>query len=123
MTDARQLLEEWQTRLGLNDWVIELESNCKPEDMDLDDCDGCSTYMEVRKIAKIQIVDPETRSLNIAPFDFEMILVHELMHLKTCMLEEGTDWESLQLRTLHVLVNDMARALVDAKRSKQKKEK
>lgn len=111
-----ELLDEWKDRLGLNDWTIKLETNCKPEDMDLEDCDGCSTYMEARKIAKIQIIDPEC-SYDFVPFDFEMILVHELMHLKTCMLEEGTDWETLQLRTLHVLVNDMARALVAAKRS------
>ena len=117
MPNEAELLIEWQKRLGLTDWTIELETNCDPKDMDLEDCDGCSTYLEVRKIAKIQIVNPESRTFDFFPFDFEMILVHELMHLKTCMLERGTDWDKLQLRTLHVLVNDIARALVETKRS------
>ena len=120
-----ELLDEWSKRLGLNDWQITLDTHVKPEDMYVQDSDGCAIYEETTKAAKIQIVDPENRlKVNpgetivcLRPFDFEAILVHELLHLKLCLLEKGNDWDNkLQLRLLHQIIDDLSRALVDAKR-------
>lgn len=117
MTDARNLLEEWQTRLGLNDWEIELETDCEYTDLAIDNSDACVIFEECTKVAKIQIVAPDKRIDGvIGKFDFETTLVHELVHLKMCLLEDGEE-TSLHERLLHVLINDMARALVNAKRS------
>lgn len=119
MPSEAELLIEWKKRLGLMDWTIELETKCDPEKMDLEDSDGCVSYAEVLKAAKIQIVDPEKRDEEaFYPFDYELVLVHELLHLKLCLLERGDNWEKLQLRLLHMLLNDLAKALVDAKRYK-----
>jgi hypothetical protein len=48
-------------------------------------------------------------------YDKEKTLVHELLHLKFSFLgESGND---LQDRVAHQVLNDLAKSLVDAKRS------
>ena len=118
-----QLLDEWQTRLGLKDWLILLETNVDPNKIPIRDADGCVSYEEIVKAAKIQIINPEAivsdeDTIRLRPFDFEETLVHELLHLKFCLLERGQKWDKkLQLRLMHQILDDISRALVDAKRS------
>lgn len=126
MPEELKLLDEWSERLGLKDWYIILESNVKADDMKADDADGFVVFEETTKSARIQIIDPKSREEAEGtfgasrPFDFEKTLVHELLHLKLCLLERGDDWETkLQLRILHQIIDDLSRALVDAKRSKE----
>ena len=109
------LLVEWVTRLGLQDWVIKLEDDCKPEDMDEFDVAGCVSYSEPGKCAKIQIIDPKYYGKRIVVFDYEKTLVHELLHLKLSLLADKTG--DLQERYVHQIIDDLAKALVDAKRS------
>ena len=111
-----KLLDEWTTRLGLKDWYVVLETNVKPENMELQHADGCISYVEATKSARIQIVDEKLREPTIRPFDFEETLVHELLHMKFCLLERGDDWDNkLQLRLLHTIIDDLSRAFVAAK--------
>lgn len=120
MPEELELLNEWTERLGLKDWHILLYSNCNPEeDTILQDAEGYVSYTEATKAAKIQIVNPNKRDKDaLRPFDFEEILVHELLHLKLCLLEKGDDWDNkLQLRLMHQIIDDLARAFVDAKRN------
>ena len=117
--DEIQLLKEWKERLGLNDWFIVMETDCDPSNIEIADCDGCASYIEETKSARIQIVDEKLRKGAIRPFSFEETLVHELLHLKFGLLDEDDD-KSLRSRFLHVLIDDIARALVDAKYSKKK---
>ena len=120
MPDELKLLNEWQERLGLQDWYIVFLTNCKLEEMAVSEADGCISYTETTKAAEIQIVDPNSRNETIRPFDFEETLVHELLHLKFCLLERGTDWDNkLQLRLLHQIIDDIAKALVNAKRKEK----
>lgn len=123
--DELVMLEEWKRRLCIEDWSVSLFVNCDPEDMKLDDCDGCVSYEETTKTAVIQIADPSLLGERLSrPFDFETVLVHELLHLKFCLLERGDDWDSkLQLRVLHQIIDDLSRAFVDAKRFVESKEK
>ena len=128
MPEELKLLDEWTTRLGLKDWFIILETNVDPEKMPLQNADGCVSYEEVIKSAKIQIINPDeikndNTNIILRPFDFEETLVHELLHIKFCLLECGEDWEKdLQLRLLHQIIDDIARALVESKRTKVKKD-
>ena len=117
LPEELQLLQEWQHRLGLDDWFIVLETHCKQEAL-MDDADGDVEFVESTKCAKIQVIDPDVRKGALRPFDFEEILVHELLHCKFALLGKGEDWDNnLQLRIVHQLVDDMARALVSAKRN------
>ena len=111
------LLAEWQKRLGLQDWRIKLLPKCKPEDMELENVAGCTEWNETLKTARIEILDPEYYGNRIVPFDFEKTLVHELLHLKTSFVSNDVD--DLQERVMHQMIDDLARALIDAKRSER----
>ena len=111
---ANRLLDEWKARLGLQAWRIKLVPNCRPEDMALEGCAGCTEWTESVKTARIEIVDPVYYGERIIPFDFEKTLIHELLHLKTCLISDGVP--QLQERYMHQIIDDLARAFVDAKR-------
>jgi len=110
----QEIMKEWQNRLGLQDWRIKLNLDCAPHEMPDVEYQGCSTYEESTKTARIDIIDPKYYGDRVVPFDREKTLVHELMHLKLCLLD--TNDNDLQNRLVHQIVDDMARALVDAKR-------
>lgn len=117
MTD--KLLTEWTKRLGLTDWVINLALNVAPDDMSVEGAEGCTAYVESTKTACIQILDPKYYHGRIVPYDYEEILVHELLHLKLCLLSDDND--AFRSRYVHQILDDLARAFVSAKRSTQKK--
>ena len=112
---ANILLKEWQMRLGLQDWRIKLVANCKPNEMELENCAGCTDWTESIKTARIEILDKNYYGERIVPFDFEKTLVHELLHLKLCLVSNNVG--EFQERYMHQMIDDLARAFVDAKRS------
>ena len=108
------LLQYWKTVLGLQEWRIKLDTNCHSNEMLLQNCAGATEWTEPIKCARITILSPDEYGERIVPFDTEKTLVHELLHLKFALLgESGND---LQDRYVHQLIDDMARALVTAKR-------
>lgn len=111
--EAELLLREWQRRLNLGDWAIRIEPDCLPDDMGLENVAGEAEWVEVNRSAVIRIINPELYGERIIPFDFEKTLVHELLHLKFCLLESD---DELRNRVIHMLIEDMARALVITKR-------
>lgn len=111
------LLLEWKQRLGLMDWRIKLVDNCEPEDMSLRDVAGSTEWTESVKTARIEIMDPKFYGDRIVPFDYEKTLVHELLHLKFSLI--SLDVGDLQTRYVHQIIDDLARAFVDAKRKKE----
>lgn len=113
--EHKKLLKEWQNRLGLSEWRIKLVDNCAPENMALQNCDGCTSWEESVKAAFIEIIDPKYFQNRVFAFDWETVLVHELLHLKFCLVSEGVG--DLQERYMHQMIDDLARAFVDAKRS------
>lgn len=117
MKDANDLLKEWKDRLGLHDWQISLHTDCRPDEMTDPDAVGCSVWQEATKAARIEIIGEQYYGeYMVVRFDFEKTLVHELLHLKTCLI--SADCDPLQERIAHQLIDDLARAFVDAKRCK-----
>lgn len=112
--EANALLAEWQERLGLQEWRIALYHKCKPEDMMVQNSAGCTEWSETIKTARIEIINPKYYGERVARFDFEKTLVHELLHLKTCLVSDEVS--DLQQRVMHQMIDDLARAFVDAKR-------
>ena len=112
--DYDKLLSELVERLGLQEWRIDLHPCCKPDEMTDGYTVGCSVWQEVIKTSRIEIIDPAFYGERIIPFDWEKTLVHELLHIKTCLI--SSECNPLQERVAHQLIDDIARALVDAKR-------
>ena len=112
--EYEELFMEWKDRLGLQDWHIKLYPKCKPEDMAVEEVAGCSVWQESIKAASIEILNPKYYGKRITPFDWEKTLVHELLHLKLSLVSDKVD--EFQMRYMHQVIDDLARALVDAKR-------
>ncbi len=110
-------LAEWRERLGLQEWRISLNDCMSQKEMMDENASGFTEFQEVNKTARIEIMDPDEYGDRVIPFDYERILVHELLHLKLCLISETFGEDVLQERVAHQLIDDLARALVDAKYS------
>ncbi len=104
----KELLAKWQKRLGLTDWVIDLRDNCLPDEMELEYVAGECVWQEVNKTAAIRILKPECYNERITAFNYEKTLVHELLHIKFCFLDDSGN--ELQNRVLHQIIEDLAKA-------------
>lgn len=124
--DEKQLLGEWQQRLGLDDWVIALRINCKCEDMDDPSYSiGETQWNTTSKCAKIKIISKEEYGEDrIIAYDFEKTLVHELLHCKFGIIDKDINtYEGIVAeQARHQLIDDLARALVEAKRHTTKRD-
>ena len=121
---AESLLEEWQERLGLLDWAITLRINCQPEEMEEQNVCGETSWAQSIKAATIRIISEEVHGTDrILNYDFEQTLVHELLHLKFGILDnQNKTYESIvTYEVIHELIDDLARALVMAKRGETKR--
>ena len=109
-------LRKWQKRLGLQDWCLSMTTEMRPDHTRRPQDQGNTEYIESSKEADIQIVALQylDRSYGRSPDDL-YILVHELLEIKLSLLRDSS--ESLQDRYVHQLIDDLARAFVDAERS------
>ena len=114
MSSTQKLFEYWVEKLGLTDWIIKFQYNVEPEDMALEDACGCTSYVEVGKTAIIQILNPDRYRYPVEPFDIERTIVHELLHLKLCLLDGDDD--PVRARVHHQLVDELAKSFVKARR-------
>ena len=114
-----ELLNEWQTRLGLQEWRIKLQTDCKESEMRKKGSSGCVEWTECNKTAAIEIMSKEEYGDRITEWNLEETLVHELLHLKFSLLDDNAwnDEAFMPDRYIHQLVDDMARALICAKRN------
>lgn len=113
--NMNDLLKEWQRRLGLGDWTIVLYDNVSPMEMNEQECSGEVNYDELHKCASILLVDKKYYGKRLKPYDKEKTLVHELLHIKFWFLDKSESL--LQNRMVHNLIDEMAVALVETKRS------
>ena len=92
--------------------------------MELGEVAGETEWSSSIKSASIKIINREEYGERIVPFDFENILVHELLHLKFSLIDQKiTSYESdVAYEVRHQLIDDLARALVMAKRGTTKRE-
>ena len=114
------LLEKWKVKLCLQEWRIRLKTHLRPEEMTMENVEGCTEWSEAIKTARIEIINPAYYGDRIVPFDFEKTLVHELLHLKMsfwCQNEDG-----VSDRAMHQVIDDLARALTDTESRENKKE-
>ena len=106
--EAFKLLKEWQNTLGLNDWTITMDL------LDLEEVGNGKAYQETEyeesvKAAVIHVAHYEQLAdYNKKLFNFERTLIHELLHIKFCLLDDEKN--SLQSRVLHQIVDDLSKS-------------
>ncbi len=70
----------WQKRLRLQDWHITIEA--KRREAIRGEADGIAHFTYSTKEARIYICEPiDGGKERTGPFDFEQVLIHELLHL------------------------------------------
>lgn len=118
-----KLLEEWQERLGLQDWAIVLCYNCKPSDLKTENTNGETEWILSIKNATIRLLDKKYDTNGTLEYDIEQTLVHELLHIKLSIFDINQDnYAGCVVDELrHQLIDDLARALVMAKRNEVKR--
>lgn len=112
--EHEQLLQYWVKRLGLQDWKIELLDDCSPREMCDANAQGENMYNYVHKHAIIKITHERDRQHDIAPLDYEHLLVHELLHCKFSPLDDTGNW--LQDRLVHQFVEDFTKILLEGRK-------
>ena len=119
LNEHQALFNEWVHRLGLDGWHLIFNDMCRLEDLPIKDSSGTTTWVSSTRCAVIDIVDPQFLSKYGVgrEFDFETVLVHELLHCVFSLLDNGNDNDNVEDRVLHQIIDDLARALVDAKRN------
>ena len=111
-----ELVTEWKQRLDLGDWEIVVNDNVSPYDMQNLGVAGECIWDEVHKAATINICDEKDYGDRVLPFDKEKTLIHELLHIKFCMLDNG---DGVGAKVQHQLIEDLAKALVRTKRAQR----
>lgn len=120
----KKLQNEWKERLGLQDWIIRFYTNCKSEEVNDGQSIGESIWETTSKSAIVKIIDEKEYSKEcMIPYDFEKTLVHELLHIKFSTIDKDLNtYEGIVAEQVrHQLIDDLARALVMAKRGKTKR--
>lgn len=118
-TPARAELEawvtEWQRRLRLQDWDVKIQVR-RRYDMSLANAHGTCTWELCKKLAAIEIMDPNDYDPGSWAWvnDVEKTVVHELLHLHFAPFASPDDGPAdiAQEQAIDLI----ARALVDAKR-------
>lgn len=113
LEEKEKLADYWVKRLQLDDWDIKFNLNASRNQLG-EGTVGEARLNEVTKQAVILVLKKEGfDDWECAfTFDFECVLVHELLHLKLCLIESDPDNE-LRNRVVHQLLDDLAKALVD----------
>lgn len=110
--NAQALFDKLVSILRLGDWDIRFRWR-EP----LTECAGQTKLNWVCKQAIVEIADPNTYKMDMEEFgfDYEYILLHELMHLKMSIIDRDHDDDMLGA-VVHQIVDEMAKSLVMASR-------
>ena len=121
------LVHEWVTRLGISDWDISVTSDVTVEYLkslvDGSDAAGAIQWSSLNKKARIFILSEEEfakldeNNKWISEYDYELTLVHELLHIKFAPLWDNFDNQFTADWFHQQGIEDMAKALVELKRS------
>lgn len=111
---ARKLFDKWVAVLGLGNWEIVFRWRVRGVDMSIGDSVGCTEYELSGLKAIVSMIAEEDYPRSEFEYDYERTLVHELMHLKLAPLDDSGD--GVHDKVVHMLVEELARALVGAKR-------
>ena len=124
LDEAKKCLDEWQERLFLTDWHIQL--NLGEDDItESDDLVGYVDYSRSGKTAYIGLANKkngfDSPKDKVTKYCAEKTLVHELLHIKMdvicgCFTRTGLCLEQIAFyESQHALLEQMAKSLIMAK--------
>lgn len=111
---AVELFKKYVRILRLESWDIRFQWKVRADDMNINDSVGCNTYKHTSRQSIIQMLDSVDFNNTLFEYDYEVTLVHELLHIKFADVDDSGD--QLRDKLMHQLINDMAIALVACSR-------
>lgn len=112
--EANALFEKWRKMLHLEDWEIRFKWSVRADDLPENVC-GSTNYVFERKMAVVAMMNEVDYTNELFPYDYEQVLVHELLHLKFAAIDDSEN--ALQNKLVHQLIDDVAKWLVNASRN------
>lgn len=106
--EAEALMHRWMATLGLFDWDIRLKWRVRSEDMPGEDALGYTNFNIVSKQAIVYMLDPVDFRNDFFTYDYEEVLIHELLHIKFANLH-NSDSQLMDL-LLHQHIQDLAKS-------------
>lgn len=115
--DLVELCKEWQKRLRLQDWEVQISFKRK-FDMALAEALGDITYQRESRRAVINILDPlDYDPAHLFPIDIEHTVVHELLHIPiSAYIAVEFECDGPESLAQEQAINSITTALVNAKR-------
>ncbi len=112
---ADALFKKWIPRLRLQDWEITWKI-VRKEDLPENKSGQCETVVP-KKIARVSILHPEDADPRwITPYDFELTIVHELIHPHLAPWQLLYDLGDQSELLLEQAVHAMSKSFIDADR-------
>lgn len=114
---AEDLFNYWLRILGIENWDIVFDWAVRKSNMVLEDTYGTCTYNREIQSAMIQIMDELDIGATdtLAHFDYEVVLVHELLHIKFAWADNPAN--DLEKALTHSLIQELAKSFVQTRRT------
>lgn len=113
----------WIDELKLSNWNIKIRFGAKRKDFSCAGRLGEVAINSMMRLANIDIItDPDelTDDERASCLDPEQTLVHELLHIKLCFVEQALEKDVVASSLLHQFIEDTARTLIDVARELDK---
>lgn len=120
-TELQALCREWQQILRLEDWDIEVRLTRNHEFPDKYHGGDCHVFVE-KQCARIRILPEGDRLPDVmAPYDQEIDLVHEILHVAFKQSQPEIDDASPHWQQHERAIHRVSEALVGLKREKSQR--
>lgn len=130
--ELHELISDWVCRLGLQTWDISVVSDCTMSDIKKmletdEEATGACVWCTLLKTAKVAILaEDEYPKIDdsvqwMSEYDYEQTLVHELLHVKFSLWADNNENGFIRDWFHQQCIEDMAKALVSAKREGEKR--
>jgi hypothetical protein len=118
-----RIATDWQRRLRLQDWVVQIGFVNKAEKDGLKICFASTTFSSGQKAVVIQVAKLIDVLGSIGCHDLEVTVVHELLHLHADPFDHACDEDKApaEYEALEAMIELTAIALVEAKRGTPRK--
>ncbi len=84
--------------------------------MSLEDASGVCKWTQSLALAEIELIDPIDFHKRAQPYDMEVVLVHELLHLHFAPIDNCKPTDDLEEIMLERAIEHIAKALIETKR-------
>lgn len=118
--EAQECCARWQKVLWLQDWDVRVHLK-RGRDMLGENRTAEVAYIRSKKMAVVNLIDPQDYENRDWPLDHEKSLVHELLHVHFAFSDPLVETNADASRELEIAVDSVARGLTQLWRNSEKR--